>query len=358
MDDDATMHAACRRVLEAKGYEIVSALNGRECLTYLENAIVDLVLLDYKMPDLDGIEVLCRIRQGDDPDLGVVIITGKGDMRSAIEALRLGALDYVTKPMGADGLLAVVQRGLEVTSIKRHLRRFNREGKREFRPDFLIGENAQMQQVCETLVRVGASSLSCVLLRGETGTGKSLVARALHDNSLRAASSFVQVNCTAIAADLAEVELFGHEKGAFTDAHGSRKGYVEQADAGTLFLDEIGYMPLSLQPKLLNVIEDKRFRRVGGFEDVTVDTRVVAATNRDLGEAIGAGEFREDLFYRLNVITLTLPPLRERQQDVLLLARHFLSHFSKQFHRDVWDLSPEAQKLVLDYHWPGNVREL
>ncbi|NCO36660.1 MAG: sigma-54-dependent Fis family transcriptional regulator [Armatimonadetes bacterium] len=358
VDDDPIMHAVCRKALADKGYDIVAVTSGRECLDKLRHEVIDLVLLDYKMPDLNGIEVLRLIRTSDDPELGVVIITGKGTMNSAIEAFRLGAQDFVTKPVSSEQLRAVVRQGLEVTRIKRHLRRFAREGKKSRQFEYLVGESAPMQSLFETIIKVSASPISSVLIRGETGTGKSLVAKAIHEGSPRASGPFIQVNCTAIPSDLVEMELFGTEKGAYTDAQERKHGLVEQAQHGTLFLDEIGHVPAAIQPKLLNLIEERKVRRLGGREDIEVDVRIVAATNRNLEKAIDSGDFRADLFYRLNVIPITVPPLRERGRDVLLLAHHFTQGFAKEFGKTVRAVSPMAEKSLISHSWPGNVREL
>jgi len=358
VDDDPIMHSICARVLGEEGYQLSSAMGGVECLSKLKQEVFDIVLLDFKMPDLDGIEVLRRIREGEDADMAVVIVTGKATVKSAIEALRLGAQDYLTKPFRSAELLSVVQRGLEVTKLKRQMRHLAREGRQRFKLEGIIGNSPEMQRICETVIRVAASPLSSVLIQGETGTGKRLIAQAIHLNSARAGKPFVQVNCTAIPENLVEIELFGHEKGAFTDARETKIGQVEQAHQGTLFLDEIGHMPLNLQPKLLNVIEERRFKRIGGTQEITVDVRIIAATNRDLEQAINDGEFRPDLYYRLNVIPIRLPPLRERKEDIPLLARHFAAHYAKQFGKQVTDINPEAEQLLTNYNWPGNVREL
>lgn len=358
VDDDPIMHAVCRKALGGEGYDIVAVSSGKGCIERLGKQTFDLVLLDYKMPDLNGIEVLRHIRDSDDPELGVIIITGKGTMGTAIEALRLGAMDFVTKPVSSEQLRAVVRQGLEVSRIKRHLRRFARDGKKskQFKP--LVGNSPPMQALFETITKVAASPISSVLIRGETGTGKSLVARAIHEGSHRASGPFIQVNCTAIPCDLVEVELFGSEKGAYTDAQERKPGLLEQAHHGTLFLDEVGHVPLAVQPKLLNVIEERKVRRLGSREDKGIDLRIVAATNRNLEEAIDSGDFRADLFYRLNVIPITVPPLRDRGKDLLLLVHHFTQHFSQVFGKTSRSLSTEAERALLSHAWPGNVREL
>jgi DNA-binding NtrC family response regulator len=357
-DDEPFIYAMCEHALGTEGYELTSVTSGEACLRCLEQEVFDLVLLDYRMPGLDGIEVLRRIREGADPDVGVVIITGFGTLDSALEAFRLGVQDFLTKPLRLETLERAIQRSLEATKIRRHLRHFAREGQKAAPLAGLVGESPAMQQVVETLLKVAASPLSSVLITGETGTGKNLVARVLHECSPRAAGPFVQVNCTTLPANLVEVELFGAEKGAFTDAHERKVGRVEQADGGTLFLDEIGHMPWDLQPKLLNVLEEKRFRRVGGQGEVSVDVRFAASTNRDLEQAVRDGQFRMDLYFRLYIVPIHLPPLRERGEDILLLARHFLHALGRDLEKPRRDLSPEAEALLRAYPWPGNVREL
>ncbi len=358
VDDDTIIHAVYQRVLANERYDIEAVTTGHECLARLGSEVFDIVLLDIRMPDLDGIEVLRRIRESDDPDVAVIIVTGKGTLDSAIDALRLGANDYITKPFGADQLVAAVTRELEATKLKRELRYMRAERRLAHGLDSIVTGSAQMQQVLSTVAKVAASPVSGVLIQGETGTGKRLIAEAIHYNSTRAEQRFVQVNCTAIPESLVEVELLGSEKGAFTDATERRVGHIETADGGTLFFDEIGHMPLSIQPKLLNIIEERTFRRVGATEDMPVDVRIIAATNRNLQEAIEKGEFRRDLYYRLDIIPIHVPPLREREGDVTVLARHFLDEYNKEFGKEIKGLSPAAMAVLAAHDWPGNVREL
>jgi DNA-binding NtrC family response regulator len=358
VDDDKIVHSVYRRVLSDDRYEIVSAFSGQECLAMLARDVFDMVLLDIRMPDMDGIQVLEHIRRGEDPDVAVIIVTGKGTLESAIEALRLGANDYLTKPFGADPLVAAVERELEATKLKRELRHLRAESRRAHQFDSIAAQSPQMQKVFETMAKVAASPVSGVLIRGETGTGKRLIAQAIHYSSARSDRPFVQVNCTAIPEALLEVELFGNERGAFTDAQERRTGQLEHAEGGTLFLDEIGHMPLVMQPKLLNFIEEKTFRRVGGTEDLVADVRVIAATNRDLLKAIRDGEFRQDLYYRLEVVPIDVPALRHRTGDIPLLARHFVRQFSAEFGKEIVDIDDEGLSLLERHTWPGNVREL
>ena len=358
VDDDTIIHAVYQRVLGNDRCDIAAVTTGQECLARLEAEVFDIVLLDIRMPDLDGIEVLRRIRESDDPDVAVIIVTGKGTLDSAIDALRLGANDYLTKPFGADQLVAAVTRELEATRLKRELRWMRAERRLEHGLDSIVFRSPEMQQLLETVAKVAASPVSGVLVQGETGTGKRLIAQAIHYTSARAEHRFVQVNCTAIPESLVEVELFGNERGAFTDATERRIGHIENADGGTLFFDEIGHMPLSIQPKLLNVIEEKIFRRVGGTESLPVDVRIIAATNRELREAIQQGQFRQDLYYRLDVIPIHVPPLRQRTGDVEVLARHFLGEYNREFGKEIKGFSPAALAVLKAHDWPGNVREL
>jgi two-component system response regulator HydG len=292
-----------------------------------------------------------------DPDLPVVIITGQGTLQAAIDALRLGAQDFVTKPFGLRELLAPIRRVLETTRLRREVRALRQRQREQTGYPGLVGESPAMREVLDLVRRVAVSDAT-VLLTGETGTGKGVIARALHEHSPRAQGPFVQLNCAAVPEPLVEVELFGSEKGAFTDAHEHRLGQVEMAQGGTLFLDEIGEMPYSAQTKVLHVLEEKTFRRVGGREDLRVDVRLVAATNRDLEQAVAEGKFRQDLFYRIHVLPIHLPPLRERGEDLLLLARHFLDGFSREWGRKFAGFSPAAEESLRRYPWPGNVREL
>jgi len=315
------------------------------------------VLLDYRLPDGDGLQVLGRIK-AQAPDIQVILMTAFSTIENAVEAMKLGAFHYVNKPFHLDEVVLLVEKALETNRLRREVRSLRSSQKREFGFDAIVGASPAMQEVKELLARIAESPASTVLLTGETGTGKDLAAKAIHYNSDRAARPFVNITASALPEQLLESELFGHERGAFTDARQQKRGLLETADGGTVFLDEIGEMTAGLQAKLLRFLEEKTFKRVGGLVDIRVDVRVIAATNRHLEEEVATGQFREDLFYRLQVMPVALPPLRDRRGDIPLLAAYYVDSFNREFRKRVRGLSPAATKLVEQYAWPGNVREL
>lgn len=356
VDDDPLVRWSLAERLRDAGHDIIEAGTGGEALELAEQG-ADLVLLDYKLPDEDGLTVLKKLRDLD-PDTPVVMLTAHTSVDTIVEAMKAGAFDYATKPFDLDDMALRVTRALEATRLRRELRTLRAVLARPHSLGSIIGESEVMQRV-KTLVRKVASSPgSTVLLTGETGTGKDLVAKVVHYLSRRADRPFLNITCSALPEHLLESEMFGHEKGAFTDARQQKRGLIEQADEGTVFLDEIGEMTPALQAKLLRVLEEKAFRRVGGSGDVRVDVRVIAATNRDLEALVREGRFRDDLYYRLNVLRVELPPLRARGADVTLLARHFVDTFSREFKRSVRGVSAAAEATLLAYDWPGNAREL
>ncbi|MFQ5429037.1 MAG: sigma-54-dependent transcriptional regulator [Phycisphaerae bacterium] len=357
IEDEKLIRWSLRQQFQDEGYLVEDTETGGEGLAKLEQAIFDLVMLDYKLPDMTGLEVLRRIREQDE-DIVVLIMTAYSNVEDAVEAMRLGAYDYVSKPFKIDQLMLTVHKALETTRLKREVRDFRARMKKDFGFDRILGNCPAMIELFELIRDVARSGASTVFLRGASGTGKDLVAKAIHYNSDRASRPFMNITCTAISETLLESELFGHERGAFTDAKQLKKGLLELADGGTVFLDEVGDMPASLQAKLLRFLEEKTFRRVGGVRDIEVDARVIAATNRDIEKLIEAGDFREDLFYRLNIIPIYLPPLRERGDDIRLIAEYYVDLFAKEFRRGSRNLSAEAVNKLLHYAWPGNVREL
>jgi two-component system nitrogen regulation response regulator GlnG len=356
VDDEESIRWALRKALEREGYRVALASDGVEGLARATESDIDLVLMDIKMPGTDGFDALTRIKESR-PDLPVIIMTAFGTLQAAVQAMKRGAYDYVTKPFDFDELSILVRRAFEVRDLTEQIARMEGGVGQPFDFEGVVGLCPSMQQIFKLVGKVAASDLT-VLIRGESGTGKELLARAIHYNSRRLARPFTAVNCAAIPRDLLESELFGHEKGAFTGASALRRGKFELAEGGTLFLDEIGDMDLGLQAKILRVLQERQFERVGGERPISADVRVIAATNQDLETAVTQRGFREDLYYRLNVVSITLPPLRDRTEDIPLLVNHFLRLFAEEQGGEPKTISPEALELMLAYMWPGNVREL
>lgn len=357
IDDEPNLPHQLARYLGKHGYEVRVAANGEDGLRELHKSTIDLLLLDVRLPGMSGLDVLSELRKSD-TDLPVIMLTAYGDVQTAVSAMKLGAVDYLIKGFDLTELLLVVQRALETSAMYRELRQLRSEKSDNYHFNYLIGHSASMREVFALVERVARSDTASVLITGESGTGKEVVARAIHEQSPRAHGPFHPLNCASIATNLLESELFGYEQYAFTDAKKQKRGLLELADGGTLFLDEIGEMPLDMQAKLLRVLETRSFYRLGGNKEVRINVRVVAATNRNLEEAMRDGSFRSDLFYRLAVLHIELPPLRERPDDILLFATRFLEDFNRSLGRNVRRISPEAQHLLTAYRWPGNIREL
>jgi len=352
-DDEKGIRETLKRLLEYEKYRVLLAEDGKQALETIAGELVDLVLLDIKMPGMDGLEVLSKVH-ADSPELPVVIISGHGNIQTAVEATKLGAYDFIEKPIDAERILLVIRNGL----AQRNLIRENITLKRKIQgKGRIIGEHPSMQAIMETLKKVAPTNTR-VLIMGENGTGKELVARAIHEMSPRASEPFIEVNCAAIPEELIESELFGHEKGAFTGATSRRIGKFELADGGTIFLDEVGDMSLSAQAKVLRVLQESQFERVGGSETKKVDVRVLAASNKDLLKESQSGSFRQDLFYRLNVVPILVPPLRKRISDIPILCEYFLEQTAEELGQKPKKLSKKAIDVLMDYSWPGNVREL
>jgi DNA-binding NtrC family response regulator len=357
VDDERLIRQSLEKGLVRQGYSALSAENGKTALQLAEEESPDLVVLDLKLPDLSGIEVLKGLRELD-KNLPVLIITAYGSIDTAIQAIRLGAYDYITKPFDLEAILLSVTQALEASRLKKEVTYFRSQENVRFGFHRIIDQSPAMKEVRQLVRQIAQSEASTALLEGESGTGKDLVARTIHTESARADQPFVEVNCAALPEPLIESELFGYERGAFTDAKTRKSGLLEMANRGTLYLDEIGDMNPALQSKLLSVIENKRFRRLGGVKDLSVDVRFIAATNRNLAMAVEKGAFRKDLYYRLKVFSITLPPLRERLPDLPQLIDFFLAELGKDFKKKILGLAPAAHKVLSTYHWPGNVREL
>jgi DNA-binding NtrC family response regulator len=356
VDDDLAFRVGTIALLEDNGFEAGVATNGQEAKQKLAEKHYDLVLSDLVMPGMNGIELLTQIR-GSQPDVIVIMVTGFASIRTAVEAMRLGAYDYVTKPCDNDELIIKIRRALAEREKTRELMNLREEVREIYAFDNIIGRNSKMKDVFRLVQQVAGTDVPALIL-GETGTGKELVAKAIHYNSSRRDKPFVVVNCSALAETLLESELFGHEKGAFTGAHRQHTGKFEEAEGGTIFLDEIGDVPLSVQTKLLRVLQEKEIQRVGGRETLTVDIRIIAATNRDLELMMSAGQFREDLFFRLNVFPILIPPLRERLDDLPALVDHFVKKHAALTQNRVTKVSPAIYPAMMSYPWRGNIREL
>ena len=356
VDDESLIRWTLAERFSADGHAVVEAETAKAALVRFGSDI-DLVLLDFKLPDSDGLTVL-KTMKAKDPDVPVILLTAFSSIETAVEAMKQGAYHYANKPFNLDELSLVVQKALETTRLRREVKALRASQSEPYAINRIVGESAPMTALKSLLLKVAASPASTVLLRGESGTGKDLAAKTIHYSSARAAKPFMNITCSALPDALLESELFGHERGAFTDARQQKIGLLESADGGTVFLDEIGEMVPALQAKMLRFLEEKAFKRVGGNADVRVDVRVIAATNRDLEDAVKQGRFREDLYYRLNVMQVILPPLRDRSSDVPLLVDYYVDIFNREFKKQVRGATPQAKELLKAYRWPGNVREL
>jgi two-component system response regulator PilR (NtrC family) len=355
-DDEQSMREFLDIMLKKEGYKVSLASNGEEVAKLVDNDLFDLVLLDIRMPKLDGISALKKIKSNA-PETIVIMITAYASADTAIKAMKEGAYDYITKPFKVEEIKLIIKNALEKKNLQKENILLKQVVRDRFHFGNIIGQSPKMVALYDLLEKVSPTKTN-ILITGESGTGKELVAKAIHYNSPRKEKPFVTLNCGAIPESLIESELFGHMKGAFTDAIATKKGLFEVADEGTIFLDEISELPLLMQVKLLRVLQDREFKRVGGTEDIRVDVRIIAATNKDLEQAVKEKRFREDLFYRLNVIQIKLPPLRDRKEDIQTLANHFLKKYSQELSKAISKISPEALQILLNYEYPGNVREL
>jgi two-component system response regulator AtoC len=357
VDDDEVMQQTLSDVLRKRGYEIFLESSGNGALLTIEKNIIDLVLLDMRLPDVDGLEVLEKIK-GFDTDILVIMMTAYSDIQTAVSSMKLGAYHYINKPFELEELKLLIEKGLETKSLINEVRRLRRQQEGENKDSYIHGISPQIQSVKELIGMISKTHKTSVLIQGESGTGKELAANAIHYNSGRNGKPLMKINCSAIPDSLLESELFGYEKGAFTDAKNTKKGLFELADGGTVFLDEIGDMNPFLQSKILRVLENQTFMRVGGEREIKVDIRIIAATNKQLESLVKDGLFRKDLYYRLKVMVVEMPPLRERPEDILLLSNLFIEENNKEHGKNTKGFSEEAKKLMTHYHWPGNVREL
>ncbi|MCP4373879.1 MAG: sigma-54-dependent Fis family transcriptional regulator [Deltaproteobacteria bacterium] len=356
VDDEKSVLKGIRLTLEDK-YRIVTAEKGSTAIRLFQDKKPDLMLLDIGLPDMTGIEVLKTVKEKD-PDAMVIMVTAVEEVKTIVEAIKARAYDYLVKPINSQELFLTVENALEKRRLKDQIKIIQQPDIERYKYE-LIGQSPEVKKMIEIAKKVSISIDTTVLITGESGSGKGVLARAIHYNTKKTPGPFVTVNCGAIAKDLVDSELFGYERGAFTGARtDGKKGHFEESSGGTLFLDEIGVMPISTQAKLLRVLEDRKFSRVGGTKDVSVSSRIIAATNTDLEEAVKQGKFRKDLFYRLNVVKIKVPPLRERKDDIILLTRHFMTHYNNKFDKEIKNIYPKVKVFLLRYPWPGNVREL
>jgi DNA-binding NtrC family response regulator len=357
VDDEHLIRWSLEQNLKKQGYEVLTAGSGEDALRLVREEAPDLVLLDIQLPGINGLEVLEKIKDQDD-EIIVIMVTALGVLETAVKAMRSGAYDYLNKPFNLDELAIVIRKALETGELRREVAHLRSEQTSRHGISNIIAESRHMKNVLAMVEKIARSDASTVLVQGESGTGKELVAKAIHFESARADKPFMAINCAAVPETLLESELMGYEKGAFTDAKTQKKGLFETADGGTLFLDEIGDMDPGMQAKLLRVLEERSFRRVGGTKEIPVDVRIISATNKDLLKGIEEKTFRNDLYYRIQVIPIYLPALRERKDDILPLVQHFIAHFNREFRKNVRGVSKMAEKFLVDYSWPGNIREL
>ena len=357
VDDEKLLRWSLDQNLSKEGYTVITSEKGLDGLNIYKEELPDITLLDIHLPDVSGITVLEGIKEINKHAL-VVMITAFGDVQTAVKTIKLGAYDFLEKPFNMEKLKILVGKALETVSLRKEVSQFRSQLSVKYGFDSIIGQSDSMKSVFTVLAKIAQSDASTVFLQGESGTGKDLAAKVIHYQSLRSEKPFMEINCTALPETLVESELFGHEKGAFTDAKSMKKGLFELANGGTVYLDEIGDMMPGTQAKLLKVIENKTFKRIGGTKDIEVDVRIITATNKNMAEEVRTGNFREDLYYRLKVIPITIPPLRERGDDILFLAKYFIDGFNKEFKKNLKGLAKETGKSFIEYPWPGNVREL
>ena len=357
VEDETILRQSLAESLTRSGYEVQGVALGEEALKLMAEQDFDLLLLDVHLPGMDGVQVLERVRQVDKQAL-VIMMTAFGEVEEAVKAMKLGAYDYIHKPFMLDEMRLVLKKAMETKELRHEVAYLRKQQQDHLGQQMYISRHPRMSQVYQMIDKVAQTPRTSVLIQGESGTGKEFIAQLIHQRSERKPKPMIKIDCSVIPETLLETELFGHKKGTFTDAREDKKGLFEHADGGTVFLDEIGEIKLSLQPKLLQILENQTFRRIGDFRDIKVDVRVVAATNRDLHKMVQERQFREDLYYRLKVMFIELPPLREHKEDITPLAQHFMANFSREFRKNVRNFSSRAQEMLINYDWPGNVREL
>lgn len=355
IDDEKLIRWTLEQHLVKEGYDVVTADSAEKGMLLIAEDEPDLILLDNRLPEMSGLEMLEKLK-AQERGLMVIMITAYGMVETAVKAMKFGAYDYISKPFNLEEITFVINKAMEAGSLRSQVKQLRQE--QSARIEAIIGECDEMIKIKNLIAKIAKSDATTVLIQGESGTGKELVAKAVHYSSSRSDKPFMAINCAALPVTLLETELMGHEKGAFTDAKAAKKGLFEMADGGTVFLDEIGDMHISMQAKLLRMLEEKTFKRVGGIKDIKVDVRLISATNQELSKAMNEGRFRKDLYYRLQVVPIHLPPLRDRGRDVMLLAQCFVEHFNQECHKNVHHISKEAEHMMISYSWPGNVREL
>lgn len=357
IDDQKLIRDSLKLALNDEGYHVLLAENGKQGIAVLKKNNIDLILLDLKLPDSNGIDILKQIK-AINPECIVIMMTGYGTIENAVAAMKLGAFDYINKPFKSKHISTIIKLALETQKLQEEVNEFRNKARSLYEANRIIGKSKEIQTIQDMITKVSQTGSSTVLIQGESGTGKELVAKAIHYNSPRLNGPFIEINCSAIPYSLLESELFGYEQGAFTDAKKTRKGLFEQSDGGTLFLDEIGDMDLIMQAKLLNVLQEKTFRRLGGHQTIKVNARIIAATNHNIRDCVRLNKFREDLYYRLNVLSILIPPLRERKEDIIPITEYFIERLNQDYRKKVKGIDGDAVKAMMNYSWPGNVREL
>ena len=357
IDDEKLIRWSFEKQFSSKGYKVITAESGEEGIQLFETHYPDIVFIDNKLPKMGGLEVISKIKSIDE-DVAIIFMTSYGSIDTAVKAMKLGAIEYVNKPFSFEEIDIIIENIKKNKNIVNEIQLLKRQQKEKITFDKIIGESSAIKQIIQVAQRIARSETSTILLLGESGTGKDLFARAIHNESTRSNRPFVTINCSTFPETLLESEIFGHEKGAFTDANKLKKGLFEIAEGGTVFLDEIGEINLPTQVKLLSVLENRIIRRLGGTVDIPVDIRIISATNKELKKSIEQKTFREDLYYRLKVFQIDLPPLRERKEDIPQLTQHYINQFNIQFRKNVRNIHPDAEKLLIHYEWPGNIREL